>query len=331
MELVNLKDQAYSIYKQQKQARLIGNLKIFTTIKMTVLWRRKLKKNHGIEQMITNKIRNSLNLLSCMGWTDKNPHFNGPYYSQARQLVFDYFQEMMRHKILHIFTAKTRMLIHNLYVIQKRMVDRITMRQERISLIETKWNSLIFRLFNIANRHNDQGMKEVVRQLRDIKGAVKDYVISAYLNQCIERHRVAFFQWRLHFSQQRVNKNDFIKTSKAQLKSITDFHLNNYTSNYSRLCQKFNMKNLTVLQGHFIPIKSNKLYFAHKIQSKGIVTEFCDVGWPDPFPFKQPSGKFQRPQANPSELRTLQIETEMHNKSILAQKGHMTTQDLRLQ
>lgn len=52
-----------------------------------------------------------------------------------------------------------------------------------------------------AARFKDEGMKQLVKMISNVRINVKQFLIRKWLERCYRRHSIAYMQWRLLFSK----------------------------------------------------------------------------------------------------------------------------------
>ena len=98
---------------------------------------------------------------------------------------------------------KTRYFNKLINFMQKRMKDKCVTGDAKFQIVDRHWRNMLFKWYSIAKAHQDKGMIKILKQVMEVSGPIKDFVLKQYVNQCKFRHAIAFIQWRLYYSGNR--------------------------------------------------------------------------------------------------------------------------------
>ena len=98
---------------------------------------------------------------------------------------------------------RMRRFITMIRFMQERLKAKVATRENKVEVIRQQWTNTLFRWFQKAAELKDEGMKELIKLIIDVKPAVREVLLQHYIRQCNKKYAIAFIQWRLHFSLAR--------------------------------------------------------------------------------------------------------------------------------
>jgi hypothetical protein len=128
---------------------------------------------------------------------------SGPLYREAMEPLRSLFQGLCWWTMTQSFITKAKYFHRLIKFIQLRMKAKVEMLEARIEAIGFLWNKCLFNWYKHATCEGDHGMLRLMQEVSQVPAKVKLFLIRKYVIACINRHAVAFIEWRLHFSEMR--------------------------------------------------------------------------------------------------------------------------------
>lgn len=89
-----------------------------------------------------------------------------------------YFWELMTAQMVR----RTRYFNKLIAFMQRRMRDKCVTGDAKMHIVKTHWDNMLFRWYSTAKNQKDPGMLKILKDIMNVSGPVKEFVLSQYVN-----------------------------------------------------------------------------------------------------------------------------------------------------
>ena len=131
-----------------------------------------------------------------------------------------YFSQEMGYR--EGLKRRHRDVLQRVLFIQSGFTRQIQDNKARLAALGAYWASIKEEMQNDSKKRGATAyVKKMAKKLRYVKDENKDYLINKYLRSCKYMHALAFFKWRLAFSQ-RTDKYGLFEVLEDRIQFLKD-------------------------------------------------------------------------------------------------------------
>ena len=109
------------------------------------------------------------------------------------------FGFLLKELIIYTLIDKGREFALRIEYMQKRLRDKYNTRDDKVDVLENRWDQLMANLTSTAIVQKDKVATEMIGKIRQIPSNVRNAALKHYNTKCRELHAIAFLQWRMRF------------------------------------------------------------------------------------------------------------------------------------
>ena len=193
-------------------------LKFFGYLRSCVLWRKRLRRfgPQGIESALTNRIRYAFTFFAVLSRQNQE----GYMALEPKRTVLDWGEGIMWYVMEQVMKTKTAHFNHLITFMQVRMRGKVLTKDAKVDVLKTMWDLKLFHWLTKATKTKDEGMKHLITLIQKVNPEVMEWLLSHYIKQCRKKHAIAFIEWRLHYSLNRLNSTAACQLENKDIQAI---------------------------------------------------------------------------------------------------------------
>ena len=151
-------------------------------------------------------------------------------------------------------------------------------KQAKVDLLDNLWSQTYRHLAIEGRKTKDKPMMALALAVAKINKDCKEWLLKKYIERCVEKHALAFFQWRARERRQQASLSELQETiGSLQNKILGSIDLSKSVSAK------------TVAEAKVTAGLTRRLKLDKPDCQPYFVNSFGSLAWPDPFPDKMGS------------------------------------------